>query len=930
MSAGGYVGRIGGLAVALGVGTAVLTGYGVAAADTGTGESGSGSSATSSAGSPGARAGTAASSRSGGSTTSSAGGSDSDDSAGAAGGDGGSAAGGDDTDDTSDADADDDLDDSDLDEGGDAGEAEPTDGVDDSDLDDSGTDGSDDDVLDAGADTPAAGAEPSGSGGSAQPDAEEETADAAVNTAPDQEPEADTAADLAVPADRRAEALEWLASPQASAGREAVNPTTSARTLAAAATVAAPDPAPVQTATATPNWILDQITGLLSPFAGGGPLAPPANSPMDWVMAAAARRDFVSGPISVSPVVEFIDGVVYGDVGATDARGNPLIYTLVGGPDQGGKVTLGSDGAFSFLPDLSVVQSAGTERFTVMVSEKTQLVAVLEQIPLLGGFVQPIVLGLQQAPILGELLQPIIGYRAFAPIDVNIGELNPDGDPIAFTTMVTSFDGVQISTNFFPASGLQQGQTATTVLNGPGLGSAGNIDPTSETSVYNLVPGLAPLREAGYNVVTWDPRGEFDSGGILQLDNPFFEGRDVQAIIDWVATRPETELDAPGDPTMGMVGGSYGGGIQLVTAGIDDRIEAIVPVIAWNSLNEALYPTAAFKTAWGSLLALDLLQGGARINGQIYPAVILGDLLGFLTETQQAILASSGPTVLVSQITAPTLIIQGTADGLFTLAQSITNAQLLAEAGTTVNMIWACGGHGVCLDPQNPDQTEMLLDSTLNWLDKYVNDELVPSRPVFEWYDQNGTLHSSDLLPSDPDFYGDPLVTTQDGGFLPIIPLLGGSGPQTISPVPLLVSPALAAEAELALNFDIPAPDTTVDVVGAPEITVTYSGFGTGRHIYGQLVDDTTGRVLGNLVTPIPVILDGRTRTVTIDLEGIAYTMTPDAELTLQLVASATPYENLTSVGWINVGEVTLALPTVAGGGGMAAAEESAQSVVAA
>jgi ABC-2 type transport system ATP-binding protein len=50
---------------------------------------------------------------------------------------------------------------------------------------------------------------------------------------------------------------------------------------------------------------------------------------------------------------------------------------------------------------------------------------------------------------------------------------------------------------------------------------------------------------------------------------------------------------------------------------------------------------------------------------------------------------SSGPTVLVSAITAPTLLIQGTADGLFTLAQAVTNALRLDANGVPVDMIWA-------------------------------------------------------------------------------------------------------------------------------------------------------------------------------------------------------------------------------------------------
>ncbi|WP_238997626.1 CocE/NonD family hydrolase, partial [Mycolicibacterium sp. CBMA 361] len=113
---------------------------------------------------------------------------------------------------------------------------------------------------------------------------------------------------------------------------------------------------------------------------------------------------------------------------------------------------------------------------------------------------------------------------------------------------------------------------------------------------------------------------------------------------------------------MGMIGVSYGGGIQFATAINDKRIDAIVPGLAWNSLNDALYPSGAFKTAWGSLLALGLVQTGARINPQIYSGIVLGDLLGILTKSQQDVLASSGPGDLVKNITAPTLILQGTVD----------------------------------------------------------------------------------------------------------------------------------------------------------------------------------------------------------------------------------------------------------------------------
>nr|MCH9768490.1 peptidase S15 [Actinomycetes bacterium] len=736
----------------------------------------------------------------------------------------------------------------------------------------------------------------------------------------------------AVAEEDQSAALEWLASPEVVAGRPTVE-----TPLITQAAVAAP--ADVES-TAVASPVLDVVNGVLNP-AGDGPGTPPTGSPLEWAAAAAARRELgiFGNPITVDPTIGFPAGVIVGDINAENSNGNALTYTVTSGPDSGKAFVNPTPadpvsnpyaaevaGKFTYLPDSSLLVSRGTDEFTVMVSELSGLMTLLESIPVLGTFVKPIVLGLQQTPIIGDLLQPIIGYRTFATIDVNVDELVPVGAPAAFTTMVTSFDGVQISTNIFPAAGLMEGETAPTVLNGPGLGASGNIDANSVWTIQGMVPGVMSLRDAGYNYISWDPRGEHASGGFLQLDNPFFEGRDVQHIIDYAATLSQTELDGVGDPTMGMVGGSYGGGIQLVTAGIDDRLEAIVPTIAWNSLNQSLYPTADFKTAWAAVLGLALVTTGARVNSQIYPALIQGSLLGFLNESQQAILSSSGPTVLVESITAPTLLIQGTVDGLFPLEQASINAELLAANDIPVDVIWFCGGHGVCLDPQKPAlgsqpgvytlQGELNMESTLNWLDKYVNgNELVPTGPRFEWFDQNGDYHSSDLLPTDPAFYGDPFVTTDvAGGFLLAQPLCcGGSGPQTEPPTPLLVAPALAAPAKTAIDIDISGPVlNTIEIVGAPELTFSYSGLGTNRHIYAQLVDDQTNLVLGNIITPVPVDLDGRTHEATIELAQIAYTMEPGDSLTLQIVGATSVYADATQWGFVDVSDVRLTLPTVA------------------
>ena len=102
-------------------------------------------------------------------------------------------------------------------------------------------------------------------------------------------------------------------------------------------------------------------------------------------------------------------------------------------------------------------------------------------------------------------------------------------------------------------------------------------------------------------------------------------------------------------------------------------------------------------------------------------------------------------------------------------------------------------------------------------------------------------------------------------------------------------------------------------VVGAPTLTFSYQGLGTSRAVFAQVVNNSTGRVLGNIVTPVPVTLDGQQRTVTMDLSNIVYTYggdTTPGSLTLQITSSATAFENLTAFGLMTISDVSLSLPT--------------------
>ncbi|MFN0142745.1 MAG: CocE/NonD family hydrolase [Mycobacterium sp.] len=648
-------------------------------------------------------------------------------------------------------------------------------------------------------------------------------------------------------------------------------------------------------------------------------------------VTSSATASATSGSLTVDPTLDpLTDGIIQGNLNAVSARGLTLTYTLLGSScgsncglgDIGGKISVGTvpDSAtttdpqsFTILPYANWLDGGtrGTQTFGVRVSEVTQLDQFLTGIPLVGTLAAPIINLLQTLPLIGDLLAPIIGSSIVAAIAADVSTLAPDSTPVAYTYAVTSFDGVEISTNFFPAAKILADDTAPTAINMPGLGSAGSSNPYSKFGIGGETLGVAPLRDEGYNVVTVTPRGEFNSGGILQLDNPFYEGRDVSSVVDWIATNSLSELDGTNDPVVGMVGGSYGGGIQLTVAGTDPRIDAIVPDIAWNSLNSSLYPDNTFKTAYASLLYLSLFTTGARVNTLIPRAILTGDLFGWITESAQAVLASSGPTSLLNQSIAPTLLTQGIVDVLFPLQQSLDNVQTILGNGFGVpaKVIWFCGGHGVCLDPISTQQPFVLLASGLDWLNQYVagTGSLADAIPNFQWFDQLGDLYSSSLLPYESGFNDlADIDGISDGGFLPIVPILGGS-----NGTGGLYGLGGGSPASNAINVPI-AVTAGTQVVGAPTLTFDYQGLGTSRAVFAQVVNNSTGQVLGNIVTPVPVTLDGQQRTVTLDLSNIVYTYggdTTPGSLTVQITSSATAFENLTSFGLMTISNVSVTMP---------------------
>ena len=178
-------------------------------------------------------------------------------------------------------------------------------------------------------------------------------------------------------------------------------------------------------------------------------------------------------------------------------------------------------------------------------------------------------------------------------------------------------------------------------------------------------------------MLTWDPPGFGGSGGTAEVDSPKFEARDVSAMISWVARQRQAPLDHRGDPRVGMVGGSYGGGIQLVSAAIDHRIDAIVPDIAWHSLVTSLDKNDTARSGWDMPLYLAALSAKARLDSHIVDTANAEGSSFQVSAANRGFYAARGPGDLVDKITAPTLLIQGTVDTLFTLHEAVENYSAL-------------------------------------------------------------------------------------------------------------------------------------------------------------------------------------------------------------------------------------------------------------
>jgi ABC-2 type transport system ATP-binding protein len=242
------------------------------------------------------------------------------------------------------------------------------------------------------------------------------------------------------------------------------------------------------------------------------------------------------------------------------------------------------------------------------------------------------------------------------------------------------------------------------------------------------------LAGAGFVVAAYTARGFGDSTGTISMNAPQFEIADASRVIDYLSGLDTVQTDTPGDPVVGVAGGSYGGALALMAAGLDDRVDAIAADITWNDLESSLFGQSAidadvpgvYKQLWTSFFfsaGLDTPPGEADLCGRFSPewcdAYTYVATNGTLTEEMRALMRQSSPASLTDRIAVPTLLGGGQADSLFPLAQLNANAEQIRAANpdTPVKVVWHAQGHdgGV-------DESERLNALTRSWFQAYLAD----------------------------------------------------------------------------------------------------------------------------------------------------------------------------------------------------------------
>ncbi|MFI6016293.1 CocE/NonD family hydrolase [Streptomyces sp. NPDC051287] len=469
-----------------------------------------------------------------------------------------------------------------------------------------------------------------------------------------------------------------------------------------------------------------------------------------------------------------------------------------------------------------------------------------------------------------------------------------DPSPVHRSDKVMAVDGVRLDTSFFTTPGTGRRPA---VLLAHGFG--GSKDDTREEA--------EDLARHGYAVLTWSARGFGRSTGRIGLNDPKGEVADVSRLLDWLAAQPQVRLDGPGDPRVGIAGGSYGGAISLLAAGHDRRVDAIAPSITYWNLADALFPNGVFKKLWAGIF-FNTGGGCARFEPDLCAMYDRVAETGRPDAAAVKLLEERSPSAVGSRIKVPTLLFQGQTDSLFTLAQSDAAAKAIRANGAPVDVDWIAGGHD-----GGDLETGRVEGRITSWFDHYLKgDRATGTGPAFR-ITRTGGVDSTDgtarLRGATSDTYpglaDDPKSIPLTGG-TQRVENPAGATPPAVSALPGLgAAGGLAQLSSLGLgvsldfpgqyaHFDSAPVADTVQITGSPTATVHVTSTSDDAVLFGKVYDVGPGgtrKVLpAQLVTPVRVEGAKQGKDVTITLPAVDHEVQKGHRLSLVLASTDLGY----------------------------------------
>lgn len=268
-------------------------------------------------------------------------------------------------------------------------------------------------------------------------------------------------------------------------------------------------------------------------------------------------------------------------------------------------------------------------------------------------------------------------------------------------------------------------------------GSKADMQPLAEYYASNEFYVLA-YTSRGFGQLEDDEQA--GSGGEVNSTSEL-EQRDASALIDYLAEQDAVVNDGENNPRVGMDGTSYGGGIQLRTASVDDRLDAIIPRATWNDLSQSLAGNGVVKAGW--LTALELGANQSPPTGNVAAEVneTSSGILerGFLTEDDVGFYQSRSP-VTYDEIDVPTLLIPEWTDQLFPVNQGVANFRKVQESDAeTTLLIGQDGTHILGQDDEFPPGAEtssqFVNQIALRWHEAHLKEDGDPGLSTYHYYD---------------------------------------------------------------------------------------------------------------------------------------------------------------------------------------------------